>query len=69
MVKAILVDGNDPASTPVLTFDNGTATVNIETCEAIGFDFEEISKAFEPYCLKIQQITTAESFDDIADAE
>ena len=69
MVKAILVDGNDPAETPVLTFDNGTATVNTETCEAIGFSFEEIEKAFEPYCLKIQQITTAESFDDIADAE
>ena len=63
MVKEILVDGSDPAKTPVLTFDNGTATVNTETCEALGFDYEEIAKAFEPYCIKIQEITTAEEFE------
>ena len=65
MVKEILVDGKDPSETPVLTFDNGTATVNTETCELIGFDFAQIEKAFEPYCLRIQSIVTAESFDEI----
>ena len=65
MVKEILVDGKSPAETPVLTFDNGTATINSETCEIIGFDYAEVEKAFEPYCLKIQSITTAESFDDV----
>ncbi len=63
MVKGILVDGNDPASTPVMTFDNGTATVNTETCEALGLDLETVKAAFEPYCLRIEEITTAESFE------
>ena len=63
MIAAILVDGADPAVTPVQTFDNGTATVNTETCAAIGFDFEAIKEAFGPYCTKVQEITTAEAFE------
>ena len=63
MIAAILLDGADPATTPVQTFDNGTATVNIETCAAIGFDFETIKEAFAPYCTKVQEITTAEAFE------
>ena len=62
MIVDVLVNGADPATTGVKTFDNGTATVNTETCAAIGFDFETIKKAFEPYCTKVQEITTAESF-------
>ena len=65
MIADILVNGADPAATPVMTFDNGTATVNTETCEAVGFDFDTVSAAFEPFCTSIQTITTAESFDDI----
>ena len=38
MVADILLNGADPATTPVETFDNGTATVNTETCEALGLD-------------------------------
>ena len=63
MVAAILVDGADPAVTPVQTFDNGTATVNTETCAALGFDFEAIKEAFAPFCTKVQEITTAEAFE------
>ena len=63
MVKGILVDGNDPATTPVMTFDNGTATVNTEICADLGLDFEKKKKAFEPFCLRVQEITTAESFE------
>ena len=63
MIAAILVDGADPAETPVATFDNGTATVNTETCAAIGFDFEAIKEAFAPYCTKVQEIATAEAFE------
>ena len=66
MIAEILVDGADPAATPVRTFDNGTATVNTETCAAIGLDFDTVSAAFAPYCTKVQPITTAESFDDLA---
>ena len=54
MVKGILVDGNDPASTPVMTFDNGTATINTDICKTLGLDYDELNKVFEPYCLKIQ---------------
>ena len=67
MVAEILVNGADPAATPVKTFDNGTATVNTETCEALGYDFEEIKAAFEPLCTQVNEIVTAESFDDLAE--
>ena len=62
MIAAILLDGADPAVTPVMTFDNGTATVNTETCAAIGFDFETVKQAFAPFCTQVKEITTAESF-------
>ena len=65
MVAGILVDGNDPATTPVMTFDNGTATVNTETAAALGLDLDALKTAFEPYCTSIQTITTAESFDEL----
>ena len=63
MIAAILLDGADPASLPVKTFDNGTATVNTETCAAIGFDFETIRTAFAPFCTQVMEIQTAESFE------
>lgn len=65
MVAGILLDGNDPASTPVMTFDNGTATVNTETCEALGLNYGEIETAFAPLCTKVTTITTAEEFGDL----
>ena len=65
MIAGILVDGDDPASTPVMTFDNGTATINTETCEALGLDYDTIAETFAPLCTAVQPITTAESFDDL----
>lgn len=65
MIAEILVDGADPAATPVKTFDNGTATVNTETCEGLGLDFETVKAAFEPLCTQVNEITTAESFDEL----
>ena len=65
MVAEILVDGADPATTPVMTFDNGTATVNTETCAALGPDYDVIAETFAPLCTKVQPITTAESFGDL----
>jgi len=62
MIYDILVNKNDVAKTPVKTFDNGTATVNTETAEAIGFNFDELTNTFAPYCTKVSPITTAESF-------
>lgn len=64
MIKSILVDGNEPATTPVMTFDNGTATVNTEVCATLGLDFAAVKAAFEPFCTQVVEITTAESFDE-----
>ena len=64
MVYDILVNGSDPAETPVKTFDNGTATINTETAEAIGLDFDALSEAFAPFCTSILTVVTAENFDD-----
>lgn len=65
MIASILTEGKDPATTPVITFDNGTATVNTEICEKLGFDFNTVSEAFAPYCTRVEEITTAESFSDL----
>ena len=63
MVVDILVNGSKPATTAVKTFDNGTATINTETCEAIGLSFDEIKEVFAPMCTQVNPIQTAESFE------
>ena len=63
MIKEILVEEKDPATVPVRTFDNGTATVNTDICKVIGYDYETIKKTFAPLCTKVQEIKTAESFE------
>lgn len=63
MVADILVNGADPATTPVETFDNGIATVNTDTCKALGLDLDTIKEAFAPYATQVVEITTAESFE------
>ena len=63
MVAQILVDGADPATTAVQTFDNGTATINTETCAALGLELDAVSAAFEPFCTSILTVETAEEFE------
>ena len=65
MVADILLGGKNPGEVPVMTFDNGTATVNTEICEALGYEYEAVAELFAPYCTKVVPITTAESFDDL----
>lgn len=65
MIASILTEGKDPATTPVITFDNGTATVNTEICEKLGLNFDTVSEAFAPYCTRVEEITTAESFSNL----
>ncbi|MBR4331623.1 MAG: ABC transporter substrate-binding protein [Clostridia bacterium] len=67
MIAAILIDKADIAALPVKTFDNGTATVNTETCALIGLDYDAVAAAFAPFCTTVQPITTAESFEDLAE--
>ena len=65
MIAQVLLQEKDPASLPVLTFDNGTATVNTEIAQALGYDMQALESAYAPYCTKLQTIVTAESFDDL----
>lgn len=58
MVVEILAKGADPASTPVVLMDNGIATVNTETAEAIGLDYS----MFADMCTDLVEIQTAEEF-------
>lgn len=62
IVSDILLDGKDISTYPVKTFDNGTATINREVMEALGYTEEDITKLFSPYCTKVQFIDTSESF-------
>ena len=64
MAADILINEKDPGTVAVKTFDNGTATVNTEICEALGIDYDEIAETFGPFCTKVQPITTAESFEE-----
>ena len=54
-----ILKGADPASTAVQTFDNGIATVNTETAEAIGIDYS----GFAEKCTAVVEIVTAEEFE------
>lgn len=63
MIVDLLVNGADPATTPVQTFDNGIATVNTEICEQLGYDLDAVKAAFEPLCTQIVEIQTAEEFE------
>lgn len=54
-----ILQGADPATTAVQTFDNGIATVNTETAEALGLDYS----GFAEYCTAVVEIVTAEEFE------
>ena len=62
MVAQLLCDGKTPADLPFQTFDNGIATINTETCEALGLDLNTVKEAFKPYCTEVVEVTTAENF-------
>lgn len=59
MVAEILVNGADPATLAVRVMDNGIATVNTETAEAIGYDYS----ALKELCDGFVETTTAENFE------
>lgn len=58
MAVAILAEGKDPAAMAVQTMNNGIATVNTETAEAIGLDYS----MFADKCSSLAEIKTAEEF-------
>ena len=62
MVVELLCEGKTTADLPYQTFDNGIATINTETCKALGLDLDTVKKAFEPYCTEVVEVTTQENF-------
>ena len=63
MVVDILVNGANPAEMAVQTFDNGVATVNTDTADALGYDMDTIKSAFDGLCTEIVETTTSEEFE------
>lgn len=59
MVVEILVNGTNPAETPIQTLERGIVTVNTETAEAIGLDYS----VFADMCSEIVETVTAENFE------
>lgn len=58
MVAQVLVDGENPATLPVKTLDNGTATVNTETAAALNLDYDKL----RDLCDGFVEVQTAEEF-------
>ena len=54
-----ILKGASPAETAVMTFDNGIATVNTETAEAIGLDYS----GFADVCTQVKETVTAQEFE------
>lgn len=59
MVAELLTGGKNPAEMPVVSLDNGIATVNSETAEALGLDYS----MFAEMCSELKEIRTAEEFE------
>lgn len=62
MVVNLLVNGADPATTPVVILAHEAATINTETCEAIGLSLDDVKAAFATLGIGVVEITTAKSF-------
>ncbi len=63
MAADILLNNKNVAEVPVQTFDNGAATINIETCEAMGYNFDDVQNKIAAFCTTVSQIETAENFE------
>ncbi len=63
MVVDILMGNEDPATTPVMTFDNGKASINTDTCEALGLNYDDVFATIEPLCTSVEALQTGTSFE------
>ncbi len=64
IVADIVAGGADPAATPVKTLNDGIATINTETAEALGVDLASVKEAFSPFCSEIVETATAREFSE-----
>lgn len=58
----VLTEGADPASTPVVTFDNGIAVVNTESAAALGLALPEVHEKLKGHCTEVTETVTALEF-------
>ena len=65
MVAELLTEEKTPDAMPVVTFDSGIATINIDTADALGMDLAAIKEAFAPFCSEIVETITARDFTDV----
>lgn len=63
MAADVLLNNLNVAEVPVVTFDNGAATINTDTCAAMGVSFDDVKAKIEAYCTVVNEIQTAESFE------
>lgn len=61
MVLEVL-DGADPATMAVKTFDNGLAAINKDALASLGMEYETVKAAIEGICTSVKMLETAESF-------
>lgn len=64
MIADILVNKKDLSSYPVKVFDDGTITINRDTCKTLGLDLTKVQKTLLEKYSSINVLSTAESFDD-----
>ena len=62
MVVDLLVEGADPASTPVRIMTAKTAVINTDTCAAIGMELEQVKSAFSGLGITVIETTTQQEF-------
>lgn len=62
MVADLLVNGADPASTPVQIMTAENAVINTETCAAIGMDLDQLKSAFSTLGINVIETTTKQGF-------
>lgn len=63
MVADLLVNGADPANTPVVILAHEAATINTETCQALGLTLDQVREAFGTLGIGVVEISTAQSFE------
>ena len=62
MIVDILVNEKDVACEPVKFFDNGTATINTEISQKLGYNLDDVKAKIKDFCTEIKTLTTAENF-------
>lgn len=62
MVADLLVNGADPATTPVRIMTTDHVVINTETCAAIGMDLDQVKTAFSELGINVVETTTQREF-------